>query len=363
MEAPLHRRARHTGALALSVLALAAPAAVAAPLVQPDGACFGPPCATFTPPDPPLLQVGAANTPTIRLSQSGGTLPAASWDIRANETSFLLLPGGAPSPPFLVRAAAPPGSLAVDDNGNVGVGTFDPASALSVVRGNGTARLLVEEDKATAATRTLGELRNNGPAQLRFTSTEAGSEAAWLAGGGDGRRFVVRPADPTAPTALSLAPDGGAIVGGAISQRVPAASAGGRTAVDTAAIANLIAHLPLSTWRYPGDPDHALHLGPTGEDFQSAFHLGASSTALSPTDMAGVALAGVKAILNAPSFGDPRVLPLQTAVGALTTRVKKDEARIRALESGNAKLKRTTKSLSSAVASLERRVRTLSRGG
>ena len=280
----------------------------AAPVVAQDGACFGPPCvASPTALDPPL-QVGAPDTPTIRLNQSGGTLPDASWDIRANETSFLLLPGGALSPPFLVRASAPAGSLAVDDNGNVGVGTFDPASALSVVRANGTARLLVEEDKAAAATRTLGELRNNGPAQLRFTSTEAGSEAAWLAGGDDGRRFVVRPADPAAPTALSLTPDGGAIVGGAISQRVPAASAGGRTAVDTAAIANLIAHLPLSTWRYPGDPDHALHLGPTGEDFQSAFHLGASGTALSPADMAGVALAGVKAILNAPSFGDPRVL-------------------------------------------------------
>lgn len=57
-----------------------------------------------------------------------------------------------------------------------------------------------------------------------------------------------------------------------------------------------LADLPLWSWRYKDNGAGALHLGPVAEDFHAAFGLGRDDRHLSPTDMAGVALAAAQAL-------------------------------------------------------------------
>ncbi|KMK63995.1 hypothetical protein [Puniceibacterium sp. IMCC21224] len=62
--------------------------------------------------------------------------------------------------PLQIEKTAPDNSLFVEATGNIGIGTDDPATALHVVRSDGTAALLIEETGAGI----LGQLtlRNNG---------------------------------------------------------------------------------------------------------------------------------------------------------------------------------------------------------
>jgi hypothetical protein len=298
--------------------------------------------------------VTSTDTPSILFDQTAGAHPAYQWSLSGNDGSFFLSDAtGGGTLPFRIAAGAPHGSLYVDPDGGVGIGTapgqlFSTPASLNVQRSDGTASLLVSEQSTTPAARTLGTLSNDGPAGLKFTDTNASS--SWVIGNGDGKRFSIAAADGSAPTALSVTPTGDTLANGAISQRVPKATVQKVATPDPNNVAFGIAHLPISTYRYPGDPDAAVHLGPTAEDFAAAFHLGASTSAVSPTDMAGVALAGVKALANTP-----------TSVPALTARATADEKRIKALETDNKKLKKTTSSLSKSVSSLKKQVKALAK--
>jgi hypothetical protein len=66
------------------------------------------------------------------------------------------------------------------------------------------------------------------------------------------------------------------------------------TAADGNAVLEALRTLDLSTAAFPGDP--ALHLGPAAQDFHLAFGLGADNGTIAPADVAGVALAAVKAL-------------------------------------------------------------------
>jgi hypothetical protein len=54
--------------------------------------------------------------------------------------------------------------------------------------------------------------------------------------------------------------------------------------------------VPVSTFNYINDKSLTRNLGPVAEDFYEAFHLGGSDKSINAQNMAGVALAGVKAL-------------------------------------------------------------------
>ncbi|HZB43592.1 MAG TPA: tail fiber domain-containing protein [Pyrinomonadaceae bacterium] len=54
--------------------------------------------------------------------------------------------------------------------------------------------------------------------------------------------------------------------------------------------------IPVTTWNYISEGGGARHLGPMAEDFYGAFRLGTSDKAIGVQDLAGVSLAGVKAL-------------------------------------------------------------------
>ena len=76
----------------------------------------------------------------------------------------------------MVTAGAPQGALVVAPNGNLTIGNAGPipTASLRVRRGNGTAKLLVQESSGTVAPRALMELRNNGPVDFTMINTNTG---------------------------------------------------------------------------------------------------------------------------------------------------------------------------------------------
>jgi hypothetical protein len=65
--------------------------------------------------------------------------------------------------------------------------------------------------------------------------------------------------------------------------------------VDTRAILDQVARLPISTWHYTNDPA-VTHLGPVAQDFKAAFHLGTDDKHIATVDADGVLFAAVQAL-------------------------------------------------------------------
>lgn len=256
-------------------------------------------------------------------------------------------------------------------------------------RVDGTAKLQVKEGSATSAARTLGELVNNGPVGLRLADTGAGS--AWNLGSDADSGFALRSTiGSSALTALRIDPHGTVSAAGALQQAVDPAAQDGVENVDPNAVLEAIEGLSIERFSYAGDPSGAEHLAPAGAAFRSALGLGADDKQLAPGDVAGAALAGVRALADRPvaedervptlvsdlarlkddttaarTATDDRVAGVTTSVAALEALVKQFDARIGALDartteqaqvaaSRTKRLEQTTTTLTTRVASLRK---------
>jgi hypothetical protein len=83
--------------------------------------------------------------------------------------------------------------------------------------------------------------------------------------------------------------------------------------------------MPMTTWRYRTDSTRTTHLGPTAQDFYSAFGLGGDSLTIGSVDAQGVALAAAKAL-------EARTQTLTAENTALRALVASISARVKALE-------------------------------
>jgi len=68
------------------------------------------------------------------------------------------------------------------------------------------------------------------------------------------------------------------------------------SAVDSREILDKVAALPMTTWKYRGEERLIRHMGPIGEDFNAAFHLGGSDANIALVDESGVALAAIQGL-------------------------------------------------------------------
>ena len=75
--------------------------------------------------------------------------------------------------------------------------------------------------------------------------------------------------------------------------------------VDSKAVLEKVAALPLSTWSYKTQDDSVRHLGPMAQDFKAAFNLGNDDKRITSIDADGVALAAIQGLnqkLNERNF-------------------------------------------------------------
>jgi hypothetical protein len=90
-----------------------------------------------------------------------------------------------------------------------------------------------------------------------------------------------------------------------------------------------VARLPVQTWNYRSQDATVRHLGPTAQDFKTAFGLGESDTGITAVDADGVALAAIQG-LNRKVEDEAR---------ALREALRSRDAEIQALKEAVAQLK------------------------
>jgi ubiquinone biosynthesis protein UbiJ len=90
--------------------------------------------------------------------------------------------------------------------------------------------------------------------------------------------------------------------------------------------------LQIRSWSYRAEDATVRHLGPTAQDFRTAFGLGASETSITTVDADGVALAGVKALDARTTVQRGEIDALRDQIAALMARNAELAARLERLE-------------------------------
>lgn len=221
--------------------------------------------------DAPVLDLHAnsGNTPGLRLQQddSDGHAPQV-WDVAGNEANFFVRDAsGGSRLPFRIRPGAPTSSIDIATTGQVGIGTSQPGARLDV----------------------------------NLESAPGTGLAAFL---------ITNPLYPqTARHRFEVDSDGNVAARGTISQLSSRSAKWGFAPIDGAQLLERVRALPVTTWSYLGG--QARHAGPVAEDFHAAFGLGDSDRMIAPADLAGVALAAVKALQDEVDERDRRIEALE----------------------------------------------------
>ena len=274
------------------------------------------------------LHAIAADTPGLRMEQADGT----TWDIGGNESNFFVRDATAGNRlPFRVRLGAPTNALVVDSDGELGMGTAAPMGALHVTSdtfydaANSTRGMLVLENTDTSDTYMINAV-NDGAVMNIYRDLAAGS--TWVETFGNaptlGRNAYTLAEAGTGTTALVLFGNGNLRIAGTLSTGSSRSIKEGIQPVDADAMLRRLDAMPVANWRYVGET--STHIGPMAEDFHAAFGLGADDAHIAPSDVAGVALASVKALASKLS---ERSKALEADNAALRVRL---EALERALE-------------------------------
>lgn len=212
-----------------------------------------------------------------------------------------------------------------------------------VVDGNGVFvndRLRVVNGAGTTAIREVVALENNGGSTFTFSDSSNGSK--WFFGTDAGRRFNIS-LDGTGGPELTFFPNGRVLMGpgpernfdlrangdliiaGALSESSDKAKKTDFKAVDSSKVLEKVAKLPVTTWRYKTDASENRHMGPTAQDFHSAFKLGSSDKTIAAVDRIGVSLAAIKGL-------NQKVETLEDELGEKDDRIAELEDRLDRLE-------------------------------
>jgi trimeric autotransporter adhesin len=185
---------------------------------------------------------------------------------------------------FLIRAA-----------GGVGINTNNPVSALhvngDVTLGPGS-QLLADGGSNAAPGISFAGDSNTGfvhPLANTITFITTGAERMRLESGG----FVgIGTNNPTERLHVL----GNILATGTITPNSDRNSKTDIKPVDTAAILECVAKIPVQQWRFKAEGEQVKHIGPMAQDFRAAFGLGAHETAIATVDADGVALAAIQGL-------------------------------------------------------------------
>ena len=179
---------------------------------------------------------------------------------------------------------------------NVGIGISAPAAPLHVRRFDGTANLLVEEVGPSGQQRLL-TLRHAGAPLFVLEDTAQNTSWTFRTGGAVGQPsegFVISKIGTGVPEMLVRA-NGNLQINGTLTELSSREKKSNIKTPTYESVLDKVRRLDVPEWTYNASPE-ALHIGPIAEDFFSAFGYGTSDKTISPRDIAGVALAAVKAL-------------------------------------------------------------------
>jgi hypothetical protein len=96
--------------------------------------------------------------------------------------------------------------------------------------------------------------------------------------------------------------------------------------VDSEWVLEQVGQLPLQTWRYRAEAESTRHLGPTAQDFQQAFGLGASDKTIATVDGDGVALAAIQGLYRLVQEQQTEIRQLRTQLDELRSLTRRRSA-------------------------------------
>jgi len=272
------------------------------------------------------LRLKENNTRIVFFDTSVGAFPADHWQLTANDSAsgglnrFSIENLTAATNPFTIIGSAPTGSLFVAASGDIGIGTATPVFDIHVQRTD-TPGTRLEQTNAGGFTAQTWDV--------------AGNEANFFVRdvtGGSLLPFRIRPGAPTSSIdiaasgnvgigtgspAAKLDVNGDMIVHGTIAQLSSRTAKEHFVPVDGKGVLARLQAMPISSWNYLGAAADDRHLGPVAEDFHAAFGLGSSAHFVAPTDLAGVALASVKALQDEVRERDQRIDTLEARLREL----------------------------------------------
>lgn len=192
-----------------------------------------------------------------------------NYDVDADSTSQ----------PVKFTNGTPTNTLVTTVAGNVGIGTNAPERPVHVVRdGSGAEVALLKLDNPTGKARFA--ISADGQS---WTFDNTGSESFTISRTGTG------------VAELLLDNSGNLTVQGTVNTSSSRELKEGIESIDAAAVLSKIEQLDVAEWSYKTDGD-VRHVGPMAEDFHALFAIGNDEKHLAPSDLAGVAVAGVKGL-------------------------------------------------------------------
>ncbi|MCB1035257.1 MAG: tail fiber domain-containing protein [Acidobacteria bacterium] len=237
----------------------------------------------------------SGNTPTLRLEQNGSSgFAPQTWDLAGNETSLFIRDATNGSTlPFRLRPGAPSSSIDIAADGDVGMGTTSPGTALHVRRTNGNAGAIIEEAGTTEAVRDMLQLINNGRPRWRMQDTSADGQilTVRLSEGQLDFSFSANPGDE-----VEMFQNGNMTIAGTLTQNSDRDKKHNIVPVAQEDVLTKVMQLPIATWQYLKDDPGVTHLGPMAQDFHALFGLGVDNRHIATVDTAGVALAAIQAL-------------------------------------------------------------------
>ena len=93
-----------------------------------------------------------------------------------------------------------------------------------------------------------------------------------------------------------------------------------------------VAQLPITTWNYKSQDAMVRHIGPTAQDFSSAFGFGESDTRISTVDADGVALSAIQGLNRKLNEQRAELRKKEEKLQAQSARIESLERRLQALE-------------------------------
>ena len=219
-----------------------------------------------------------SSTPSVRLDDNSSSV----WDIEQNgdDLRFYNVTDGVEV-------------MTLEDSNNfVGIGDSNPDAKLHVRDSTGKAKILVEEG-STNTESTLFELTNYGGLRFNFRNYTAGITWSFF-NRDDGKLAIGRP--DVAGSEFLLSKTGNLTIKGTLTENSSRSLKENFVTVDGQSVLEKLDKLSILCWNYKYSTKDDNHMGPVAEDFFKPFALGKDDKHIAPRDLAGVVLAGVKAL-------------------------------------------------------------------